>query len=185
MPLLTNYFALELLFFSSLSISSKGVYLRVLHWTLVLMATFFVENSKAEGARLQAESEALDSQTHEFRGLDFTFRGLPTLTDGKVKVMWSDWEAKAMTNCLICRAGPKELSQRRSKAFKPNTNHFKFGIGNVLLWFISWHFCPLCGWCDWAYVYEVRTLGKLGEGSLGMFNMSWVSFEIMNMCWKS
>ena len=97
------------------------------------MVTFFVENSKAEGARLQAESDTLDSQTIDFRGIDFSFRGLPTLTDGKVKVMWSDWEAKAMTNCLICRAGPKELSKRHSKAFKPNTNHYKFGIGNFIL----------------------------------------------------
>ena len=104
------------------------------------MATFFVENSQAEGARLKAESEDLDSQTHTYRGIEFSFRGLPTLTDGKVKVMWSDWETKAMSRCLICGAGPKDMARRKSKKFKPNPNHFKFGIAslhtriNAFLW---------------------------------------------------
>ena len=85
----------------------------------------FLENSKAEGARLIAEEKAL--QPFEFEGFKIHYSGMPTLTDGKVKMTWSKWKKKGMMNCLICKAGPKELAKKNGK-FKPHEENFKFGI---------------------------------------------------------
>ena len=72
-----------------------------------------------------AEEKAL--QPFEFEGLSIHYKGMPTLTDGKVKMNWSTWKSKGMMTCLICKAGPKELAKKNGK-FKPNKENFKFGI---------------------------------------------------------
>ena len=98
----------------------------------------FVENSQKEGKRLEEEAKSLEPFELP-NGLKISFRAYPTLTDGKVKVNWSQWEKKAMSNCLICRAGPKKMGKRNAR-FKPNKAHFNFGIAclhlriNAFLW---------------------------------------------------
>ena len=77
------------------------------------------------------EAESLQPFELE-NGLKISFRAFPTLTDGKVKVNWSDWEKKATGNCVICRAGPKQMAKRRGK-FRPNKRHFNFGIATLHL----------------------------------------------------
>ena len=97
----------------------------------------YLENSKRECQRLQAEVENVEP--FEIDGLTIDFDGKPTLTDGKVKVIWSEWEKKAMQNCVICRAGPQEMAKRHGN-FTPNTNHYAFGLAclhlriNAFLW---------------------------------------------------
>ena len=100
--------------------------------------------SQEEGKRLAEEVAELESEPYEHEGLKIYFRGEPTLSDGKIKVNWSDWVQKAMTNCVMCRAGPLELAKRFGK-FTPNPKHFKFGVAslhiriNAFLWLCkSW-----------------------------------------------
>ena len=96
-----------------------------------------LENSQREAARLKKEVESVEP--YEIDGLKIEFNGYPTLTDGKVKVNWSEWEKKAMTNCVICRASPKQMSKRHGK-WKVNENHFAFGIAclHVRLCAFTW-----------------------------------------------
>ena len=81
----------------------------------------------------------MEREPYEHEGLKIHFRGEPTLSDGKIKMNWSDWVKKAMTNCVMCRAGPLELAKRHGN-FTPNPNHFKFGVAslhiriNAFLW---------------------------------------------------
>ena len=90
------------------------------------------------------------------------FEGYPTLTDGKVKVMWSDWEKKAMTRCFICRAGPKLMAHRRHKRFKPNKNHFKFGIASLHI-----RICAFLWLCKTFIYQDVKAYAKKkGDGPL-------------------
>ena len=89
----------------------------------------------------------MDKETFEHDDLKINFRGMPTLTDGKVKVMWSSWVKKAMSNCLICRAGPKELAKRHGK-FKPNRDHFKFGVASLHV-----RMCAFLWLCK-SYLYQ-------------------------------
>ena len=79
-------------------------------------------------------------------GLEIQFKAYPTLTDGKVKVMWSEWEKKAMTKCYICGAGPKKLAKRKPRGgFKPNKRHYNFGLAclhvrmNAFLWLCKFY----------------------------------------------
>ena len=96
-----------------------------------------LENSQREAARLKKEVESVEP--YEIDGLKIEFNGYPTLTDGKVKVNWSEWEKKAMTNCVICRASPKQMSKRHGK-WKVNENHFALGIAclHVRLCAFTW-----------------------------------------------
>ena len=104
----------------------------------VIGTLLFVENSQKEGKRLEEEVKSLEPFELP-NGLKISFRAYPTLTDGKVKLNWSEWEKKATNNCVICRAGYKEMGKRNGK-FKANKAHFNFGLAclhiriNCFLW---------------------------------------------------
>ena len=108
-------------------------------------------------------------------GLKIKINAFPTLTDGKVKVMWSEWEKKAMTKCVICGAGPKAMANKHGK-FKPNKKHYNFGLACLHI-----RICAFL-WCCKIYLYQdIRRYSKRkGEAYLVKQRMEELRYKMKN-----
>ena len=83
-------------------------------------------NSKREGKRLQDQAEKLRNYKIPGTDLEISYKGMCTLIDGKVRLLWSEGST-ATRHCPICGAGPSELAKRHGR-FVANRRRLAFGF---------------------------------------------------------